>query len=293
MLKMSNTSFVEMGDRLVVIGDAAIETANLLNREVRRPMSGGLMSAGELDAQLILALIIKEVLGTPVLSRDGNPKEKCYFSVPAPAVDVAGSNITYHTAVLKKIVDELGYSGEAANEALAVVFSECAKETFSALAFSYGSGMTNVCLAFNAMSALEFSVGRGGDSIDNGAATAVGSKAPHMCAIKEAGIDITKPKSREEEAISVYISNLIDYTIDQVVANFVRKKGEIHINKSIPIVVSGGTSLAGGFLDRFKERFEAKRSNFPFKISEIRAAKDPMTAVAQGLLMLAQMDSDD
>jgi len=56
--------------------------------------------------------------------------------------------------------------------------------------------------------------------------------------------------------------------------------------------VSGGTSLAGGFLERFKECFAAKKGKFPIQISEIRAAKDPMTAVANGLLLLASMDED-
>jgi hypothetical protein len=54
--------------------------------------------------------------------------------------------------------------------------------------------------------------------------------------------------------------------------------------------VSGGTSLAGGFLDKFKERFELHRAKFPIQISEIRSAIDPMTAVATGLLMLSQME---
>ncbi|OPZ39530.1 MAG: hypothetical protein BWY99_01381 [Synergistetes bacterium ADurb.BinA166] len=90
--------------------------------------------------------------------------------------------------------------------------------------------------------------------------------------------------------MSFFIQTLIDYTIDNVIKHFARAKSEILVPKPIPIVVSGGTSLAGGFLAKFKERFEIHRPKFPVQISEIRAAHDPMTAVASGLLLLSQMD---
>ncbi len=285
MLRLSGTDYVELDGKLLVIGDKALDTANIFNREARRPMSGGLIAAGEIDAQQVISLMMKQILGEP-----RKEKEKCCYSVPAAAVDVQGSDIIYHKAILGKILQELGYAPESANEALAVVFSECSKEQFSGLGISYGSGMTNVCLSYNAMSALDFSLGRGGDWIDNGAAKAVSTTSAKICSIKESGIDLTKPKSREEEAIALFVQTLIDYTIDTFSKHFVQAKSEILVPKPIPIVVSGGTSLAGGFLDKFKERFELHRAKFPVQISEIRAASDPMTAVATGLLMLAQMD---
>lgn len=285
MLKISGTDYVELDGKLLIIGDKALETANIFNREARRPMSGGLIASREIDAQQVIALMMRQVLGEPQ-----RPGEKCSFSVPAAAVDVPGSDTTYHGAVLAKILKELGYTPEPVNEAMAVVFSECGKESFSGLGISYGSGMTNICLSYNAMSALEFSLGRGGDWIDSGAGKAIDVTSAKICALKEAGIDITKPKSREEEAVSFFIQTLIDYTIDNVIKHFARAKSEILVPKPIPIVVSGGTSLAGGFLAKFKERFEIHRPKFPVQISEIRAAHDPMTAVASGLLLLSQMD---
>ena len=285
MLRMSNTDYAELDGKLLVIGDKALDTANIFNREARRPMSQGVIASGEIDAQKVISLMMKQILGSP--KKD---KEKCCYSIPAAAVDIQGSDITYHKLILGKILQELGYDPEPTNEALAVVFSECSKENFSGLGISYGSGMTNVCLAYNAMSALDFSLGKGGDWIDNGAAKAVNSTSSKMCSIKESGIDLTSPKTREEEAIGLFVQTLIDYTIDNFTKHFVGVKNEILVPKPIPIIVSGGTSKAGGFLDKFKERFEIHRDKFPIKISEIRAAVDPMTAVATGLLMLSQMD---
>ena len=287
MLKLSNTSYAEMDGKLLVIGDEALATANLFNREARRPIAGGILAAGELDAQKVIALMIGHVLGKP--QKD---KEKCCFSVPAPALDVAGSDITYHVAMLKKILTELGYMAEPVNEAQAIIYSECIKENFSGIGISFGSGMTNVCLAYNAMSAMEFSVGRGGDWVDAGAARAVNTTAAKICAIKESGADIVnpKPESREEEAIALYIQTLIDYTLSNIIKHFSKVRSEILVPKPIPIIISGGTSLAKGFLDKFKVQFEQFRDKFPIQISEIRAAADPLTAVATGLLIYAKLD---
>jgi hypothetical protein len=285
MLKISNTSFVELDGKLLVIGDEALETANLFNKEARRPMSGGILASGEIDGQQVIGLMIKSLLGDPK-----SPKEKCAFSVPASAVDVMGSDITYHSRILSKILSEVGYTPEPVNEALAVVYSECAGHNFSGIGISYGSGMTNICMAYNAMSALEFSLGRGGDWVDAGAAKALGTTSAKVCSIKESGVDILSPNGREAEAISVYLENLIDYTIHNIISHFNKAKSEINIPKPIPIIISGGTSMANGFLDKFRERFEVHRGKFAVPISEILHAQDPMTSVATGLLVLASMD---
>lgn len=643
MLKISNTGYVELAGRLLVVGDEALETANLMNKEARRPMSGGILNAGELDAQQVIGIMMQKVLGDPAAE-----KEKCCYSVPAPALDVIGSDVSYHKAILGKILGELGFKGEALNEAQAIVFSECVKDNFSGIGISYGSGMTNVCLSYNAMSALEFSIakcladdfpvvtkagvrgvcevnsgdfvlgadgrfvevmsrvsngirdtlsqldvelmpafplrltsdhrvfvksgfnwawkearevsvgdvvgvpiigydGSGGKSyyfgcsssqklelarsknlgrffgsflgdgkscvpskggyvelslnegdsdlvdkylrvlepfgnpsvrtdkskpgvslihveskilashmrsfyspdgektfpiplcsipdqmavgileglfdtdghlsggricftttsrsivmvvhhllnrfsirhrianrppregginhrgerivgrkdvyevrvtdfmsnelfraillkdghfhsgprpnfveysifgthvvpygrevwdlsvasdhhsfsspcavvhncgdwIDRGAAQAVGSTAGKMCSLKESGVDISAPSTREQEAIAFFVRQLIEYSLAGIIQHFDHVRREILVPKPIPIVVSGGTSLAGGFLDVFKHVFEEKRSSFPVEISDIRHARDPMTAVATGLLTMSQME---
>lgn len=285
MLKLSQTSYVEKGEKLLVLGDQALETANLFNREARRPMMSGMISAGELDAQEIILLMIEKLLGKPKKSG-----ERCCFSVPAKAIDVAGSDVTYHRMILNKILQELDYSPEPINEAQAVIFSEAAKEKFSGIGISYGAGMTNVCLSYNAMSALEFSIAKGGDWIDTLASQAVGTTQAKITSLKESGIDLTKPTGREQEAIVIFLQSLIESSIDGIIDHFHSVKRELLVPKPIPIIVSGGTSRAIGFVDKFKEVFEAKKSKFPIEISEIRKAEDPMTAVATGLLIVAHMD---
>lgn len=287
MLKLSNVSFVERADELLILGDAAMDTANIFGREARRPLSAGLVSSSDIDAMEILGLLIKNVLGEPQ-----KPGEHCYFSVPAAPVDKPGQDVIYHRGVLEKIVRECGYTATSGNEAMAIVYAETAKEGFSGIGISFGSGMTNIAMSVNTIEGLSFSVGRGGDWIDNGSAKSIGSTASRICAIKEKGVDLNAPVGREQEAVAFYYKNLIEYTIDQIALQFASIQGKFTLPKPVPIIVSGGTSKAGGFLDLFKSVFEKKRKRFPIEVSEIRASVDPLNAVANGLLIQAMQESE-
>jgi hypothetical protein len=288
MLRLSQVNYVEKGDDLIIVGDAAYEMANMFGSEVRRPLQSGLVSSGEMDALEILGVLVRHVLGEPACEN-----EVCYFSVPAAPVDDPSRDIVYHRGVLQRIVEECGYKAIPANEAMAIVYSECAKDGFSGLALSYGSGMQNAALAINTVEGLSFSVAKSGDWIDSGAAKSVGSTQARMCAVKEKGIDLMLPRNRDEEALVVYYKSVIEYGLDHVCREFDKIRGKFHLNKPIPIVVSGGTAKATNFLPFFQKVFEDKRKRFPFEVSEIRMAKEPLEAVARGLLVQALQEYED
>ncbi len=282
MLKLSGVDFFERNGELLIVGDKALEIANVFGKEARRPLSQGLLAAGEIDALEVLGLLVKQVLGEPA-----EAGEACYYSVPAAPVDAMDRDVIYHSGVLGRIVTECGFRAVPSNEAMAVIFNETAKDGFSGVGISFGSGMTNVALAVNTIEGMAFSVARGGDWIDAGAAKAVGSTSARMCALKEGGLDLTKPVGREQEALVVYYKSLIEYTLDNIAAQFSRVRGQFAVPRPIPIVVAGGTSLADGFLDFFKSVLETRRKKIPFEVSEVRHAKDPLGAIAQGLLLQA------
>jgi hypothetical protein len=282
-LRLSKVDYVEHEGNLIVLGDSALNMANLFKREVRRPLSRGVISAGELDAQQILSLLIGNVIGEPV-----STGEHCFYSVPASPIDDETQDIIYHTEVFRKILSELGYTPHPMNEAMAIIYSQCADESFSGLAVSFGSGMCNIALAYQAMMGMDFSLARGGDWVDTHAAKATGSTASRMCAVKEKGVNLADPKNRDEEAIALYIRALIKYCLDNIAVQFRKVQSTVDLPDPVPFVISGGTSRAGGFLEVFKDEFESvKKRGFPIEISEIRAAANPMTAVADGLLILA------
>lgn len=287
-LKMAQVDYVEKDGTLVVIGDSALTMANLFKTEARRPLSRGVISAGELDAQEVLSLLTGNVLGKPAVEN-----EHCFYSVPAAPVDEPNQDIIYHTQVFRKILTEHGFTATPMNEAMAIIFSQCAKENFSGLAVSFGSGMCNVALSYHATKGMEFSLARGGDWIDTHAAKAVGKTGSQMCAIKEKGIDLLSPESRDQEAIVFYIKALVEYCLQNISAQFKKVQGTVDLPEPIPFIVSGGTTRAAHFVDLFQQEFDRLKKKFPIQISEVRHATDPMTAVAEGLLVLAAQEHDE
>lgn len=284
-LRMSSIDYIkkEGSDDIIVIGEGALTMANLFKREARRPLSRGVISAGEHDAQWILSQLIKRVVGVPRVER-----EHCFYSVPAEPIDNPGQDIVYHTEVFRKILDEHGYSGQPTNEAMAIIYSQCAHEKFSGLSVSFGSGMCNIALAYQASAGMEFSVSRAGDWIDQQSARAIGKTASQMCTIKERGLDLKNPEGREQQALAMYYRSVIDYCFKAITAEFKKVANSIELPEPIPFVVSGGTTKPANFMSIFQDEFERVRKKFPIQISEVRHATNPLTAVAEGLLVLAQ-----
>lgn len=294
-LQLNDVPFVEYEDKILVLGDGALEYAQLFRREARRPLSQGLISSDEHDALEVLSIMIESVVGEP-----REEDEICFYSIPAAPVDRPDKDVIYHEAVFERILEELGYIAYSGNEAMAVVFSECASDMFSGIGISFGSGMVNVALAYKGLSILEFSIAKGGDWIDSSAAGQFkNTTAANMCVLKEEGLDLslkdygTDEEGRKREALVFYYRRLISDSIKSVIQHIKEKQAGTKIKDAIPIVVSGGTSLPDGFIEMFIGIFDKKyRKRFPFEISEIRRAKSPLNSVATGLLLQASNEAD-
>lgn len=292
MLRRSKITFVERDEDLIVVGDDAMELAGIMRQEARRPLAQGLVSANEVDSLEILGILVRSVLGDPQTEN-----EVCFYSVPAAPID-ADRDVIYHKKVFERIIAECGFEPWDSNEAMAIMFSEGLKDNYTGISFSFGSGMTNVALSFKTRPVLEFSLARGGDWIDAGAAKSRNTTRSRICQIKEGGIDLLDPskgddsKYREREALAFYYEELISYALKKVAEQFV-DKCQIELKEPIPIIVSGGTSKAGGFMELFQKVFKKHRRRFPIQISEIRQAENPLNAVARGLLIQAMEEHEE
>lgn len=284
MLTKLKVPYVVHNGKLVVIGEAAFELANVFGRETRRPMADGLVSPNEQDALPMMKMIIQKILGEPQV-----PGENCYFCVPAESLDV-DNNVVYHQGLFESMISKLGYNAHAINEAHAVVFSELAENDFTGIGLSFGGGMANACIAYKSIPCLSFSVARGGDWIDKNVSSVLGvprSKATH---IKERGIDIRDPKSREEEAVSIYYRSLINYVLENIKSRFESGQNMPSFNDPIDIACAGGTSMVGGFIEVFREEFA--KIDFPLPVGRIFRSEEALTAVAKGCLVAAAIGEE-
>lgn len=287
--QLSNISYVEGQDgELFIIGSDAFEFANIFGAAVSRPMEKGLISPKEIAAIDVLTLMIKSLIG------ETKDKEVyCSYSIPAAAIDEDRS-VTYHENVFARILNTLGVNYTSVNEAMAIIYSECAKENFSGIAISFGAGMANIAISFKGIEALKFSTARAGDWIDKMVAADLDMVVNRVTNIKEKYMKLTgnvdvknKKTKRVLEALFYYHKALIDYTVKRIIKEF-DEKVDIEIDDPIPVVIAGGTSIPEGFVSLFKSVISA--SELPFEVSEIRRAKNPLTAVSNGLLVRTMAD---
>ena len=287
--QLSNISYVEGSDgELFIVGSDAFDFANIFNTSVLRPMENGLISPKEISAIDVLTLMLKSLIG------ETKDKEVyCTFSVPAAAVDNERS-VTYHKNVLSKILNNIGVNHTSVNEAMAIIYSECAKENFSGIGISFGAGMCNCAVSYKGIEALTFSTAKSGDWIDKMVAADLNMVPNRVTSIKEKYMKLSgsvgiknKKTKRVLEALFYYHKALIEYTVKKIIKEF-DEKVDIEIDDALPIVLAGGTSLPSGFASLFKNVMSAYE--LPFEVSEIRRAKNPLTSVANGLLIRTMAD---
>ncbi len=279
LLNRQKVPYAVYKNSFYVLGQAAFEFANIVGEEVRRPMSAGMISPQEVDALPVVKLLVEKIVGPPK-----KESEPLCFSVPAPPVD-SQLNVAYHQNIFLNLLERFGYRAFPIHEGLSVIYSELAEKEFTGIGISFGGGMANICMAYRSVPALSFSVARSGDWIDNNAASVLGVTTPRLTLIKERGVNILSPKTREEEAIAIFYHSLLGYISEQIRRFMLESHSIPEFPDSIDVVCSGGTTLPEGFIEVLKEEFD--RVDFPVRFDEVRRAKDPLNSTVRGCLVAA------
>jgi hypothetical protein len=284
MLSRSDVLHIRKDDKVYIVGDDALNFANIFNEETRRPMQAGILSSDEKSAIPMIKLITEQVVGDPQY-----PDERLFFSVPADPIDADMSTL-YHQKTVESLLDDMGYSPEPINEGMSVIYSELSDREFTGLGVSFGAGMTNVCLAYYAVPVMKFSIARGGDWIDENAAQATGNPVDKVTSVKEEDftLDFETDVGGIEGALSIYYDNLLDYVIENIIQEV--DEEDIEEGLDVPVVVTGGTAIPDGFEELFAERLN--EAPIPFSISDVTRASNPMYSVAQGALVAARSDEE-
>ena len=268
------------GDEIVVAGDDAQKFAEVFHVETRRPMARGVLNPQEPHSLSVMRRIISRLLGNA-----NADKQKVCFSVPAPC-NQGEEAIAYHEASIKKILTDLGYDPRPIGEGLAVVFGEMQNSNYTGIGISCGSGLCNVCLAVLSVPVISFSVPKAGDFIDAQAAAVTGELATRMRVTKEHGFRLNGLSGdRVQNALNVYYDDVIVTLVHALRATISSTQKLPKLEHSVPVVISGGTAMPKGFLDRFSTALQAQ--DFPIRLSEVRIADDPLNSTARGALMAA------
>jgi hypothetical protein len=281
VLKHKNMVYERNCKNLYVYGNDSNFFASFLNVEARRPMRDGLLNAQEEMSNHIMQLIIQRLVPR------GRGKEMLYFSVPGKGEGVNGK-LVYHEAMLRNFLQTLGYNARSINEGQAVVFSELQEENFTGIGISFGGGMCNVSVSFMSMPMITFSIPKGGDYVDRNVTEVLGeANSTKVRLEKEENLDLSRqPKDDLSRALHIYYEDMMQTLIERLRAEFRASSQLPKIDRPMPIVLAGGTAKPAGFLQKFESMLRAG-GEFPIEVSDVRMAKDPLTATANGCYIAA------
>jgi len=283
-LRREGIHFAPQGSEILVHGNDAPRFADLLRVETRRPMVQGVLNPSESESVPVVKKIVQSMTSH---LREGRPK--VYFSVPAAPLS-GDEGLTYHEATLRQVFTELEYDVRSINEGLAVVYSELEDTNYTGIGVSCGGGLCNVSLAYLSMPALSFSIPKAGDFIDSSTASVTGDLANRIRLIKEDTFHFNGHfTDKLHQVLTVYYEDVIHAVINGMKEAFADTRRIPKLAKPIPMVLSGGTASPRGFRDRFEKLL--RESDFPIAISEVRLAKDPMTATARGAAVAAMTEN--
>jgi hypothetical protein len=157
---------------------------------------------------------------------------------------------------------------------------------------------------YQGMSALSFSVARGGDWIDENVASDCGVTKAKVISVKEnsSKLDLTKSaindiynEGSDEyniiNAIRSYYGALVNYLLTNLTHQFNNAESVPNFPNAIPIVFGGGTSLVKGFMEVVSEQFN--QDEFPIEVEKFTLVEDAHTAVARGCLSEAQLIEEE
>ena len=292
ILKNLNAKFVETDKHIYVVGESALSLANSFGVNARRPMYRGAISSKEEDARIVLL----EILGS-ILAKPKKERETCCFTVPASPLDDQSVDVDYHESLLSDMVYTLGFKPIAINEALCVVYNDLWEKNASGIGISFGAGMMNVCMANIGVATKTFSIAKSGDWVDQKVserkAGLTASRALKLKESKESPIDLIKDLGSKDvvrDAIARFYHLLIKTSVVNIASQFGPLAGTV--DSKVDIIVAGGTSLATGFIDVFRNHINLYAKDvLPW--GEIRLSEDPLFAVSKGALLKAKLEENE
>src|SRR5439155_12607212 len=188
---------------ITVHGNESERFADLLDKDIRRTMTRGVLNPDEPDS----VRLIREI--TASLAGKGEKGQKLCFTVPAAPLG-AEENLTYHEATIRQILNDLGFDAKSINEGLAVIYAELESTNYTGIGIGCGGGLCNVCLSYLSVPVVSFSIPKAGDFVDSSAAAVTGERPNRIRMLKVQSFYLNGHfESKLQQVLSVYYDDII------------------------------------------------------------------------------------
>lgn len=290
--------------QIIVLGRDAEEFAYAKNDTLLRPMAEGGITADE-ESMTVLASIIHGLIETAEndIGEFEDTLRLCYCTT-APAINKE-SNIAYHERVVNLILDN--YQSKTKLERTTIKESHAIvldmSDDGTGIGISWGAGTVTVSYVRMGLEIYSFCWVGAGDWIDEQVAmrhgynpersktrSKIAKETPTTIAKHKTEVDLTpgkEPQDRIGMDIILHYDVLISQVIDGIVQGFNENEAQARIDSGINIYMAGGTSSPPGFVERVKNKLEAK--DLPFDVGVVRRSPNPLYCVAEGCLKAAEM----
>ena len=280
ILNSNDIQFLALNGSLFILGHHAEGFANMMGGCTQRPMDSGLVNLGEDEGITVMQAILNRLI--PPSKKENQP---LWFSVPGKSIDSPGTAI-FNESIFKTYLMNLGYSPQPINEGMAVLVSELSNDyDATGIGISIGGGMCNICCAYLSIPVVTYSIPKGGDFIDKMVAGSVDQSPAKIKSIKEKELDLSgTPKNNIEHGLHACYDDLFSTlakSLEQVLST---SDSVPKLRQAVPIILSGGTVLAAGSLDKFASILQ--KVKLPLKISDIVLAENPLHATAKGAYLM-------
>ncbi len=274
-MKKEHIPYVVREQEIAVFGDESERFAHFFNTETKRPMRRGILNREERGSLSTVREVIMPVMG----EKNGCGQKLC-FSVPAAPFGAA-QPVDQHENDMTMLFRELGYQVRSVPEGLAVVYGELESSNYTSIGVSCGGGLCNVCFSYLSVPVFSFSLPKAGDYIDAGAANDRGESATRIRAIKEESFCFKGHfLSKVHQSIAAFYDDMIQALVAALKDTLA---GVQNMPKLSRPIIAGGSTLAGGFRDRFEKTL--RETELPVAIYEVRLASSSLHSTARGTLV--------
>lgn len=294
MFKRNGWMYIKDGAKVYIPGEDAIKVARFLpgQVEVRRPLQDGVLNKGEDKKMLVLDYIIGSTVGK------APEKSVVCTCISSPSID-GSQDSSFHRMRLEAMFKSRGWNVKVIEEGLAVILSERPiaveivdgtekQAPYSGIGISFGAGRVNCVLAYKGIQILGMSAARSGDWTDKMVSDATGIPLAQCTNFKEKELDFDNLDTSSNPELAygydVYYSEMFKY----IFGLFGKKFSEIKSQFDYPldVVIAGGTSMPKGFINKFRNN-TLNELELPFKLKDIKHARDPRNCVVEGCLAQA------
>ncbi|QDT63814.1 disk-shape morphogenesis protein volactin [Calycomorphotria hydatis] len=289
LLERSQLPFAVCDDELILIGDAAAESASLFGKPALPLLPNGDVPTGDPPSRQIIATLIEHLLPVPE-----SGQAVCGAVLPGNGSKAGGDFLTH-------LIRLAGYQPDTTTAGTAACLATLGDQSLTGIVLILGASSAEVVLVYFGREVARMTLDEGTSQIDREIAEREELFAFDMEGHRyrdENAIRATRESMRgsltnpacEREA---RIADCYGRWLQTLLTRVSELKGELAmagISRPLPMVCVGGPTQVQGFESFLAGRIKA--AELPVQISEIRTA-EPNFTVARGALIQAELSRSE